>query len=230
MSKEAIPQPWLTAVPELQSIANDIAGRLAAESDVRPVRGLWYEALRRVSPEAVSVVILGQDPYHGEDRGIKQAHGLSFSVPAGVRPPPSLPNILKELHSDIGGSAGLESCVQISPVDEPRGDLSRWSDQGVLLLNASLTTKGGQAGAHKKLWLPFTLALMRYLGTRHKPMVFILWGADAQKYRALIASHHAIIESVHPSPLSSHRGFFGSKPFSKTNAALLAFGSPTIRW
>ena len=229
MIKETIPQAWLAAVPELQSIADDIAGRLAAESDVRPVRGLWYEALRRVSPDAVSAVILGQDPYHGEDRGIKQAHGLSFSVPVGVRPPPSLRNILKELHSDIGGSASLDHTLK-SPVDEPFGDLSRWSDQGVLLLNASLTTRGGQAGAHKKLWLPFTLALMRYLGTRHNPMVFILWGADAQKYRGLIASHHAIIESVHPSPLSSHRGFFGSKPFSKTNAALLAFGNPPIRW
>jgi len=194
------------------------------------VRGLWYEALRRVSPNAVSAVILGQDPYHGEDRGIKQAHGLSFSVPVGVRPPPSLRNILKELHSDIVGSANLENRALISPVDEPSGDLSRWSEQGVLLLNASLTTRGGQAGAHKKLWLPFTLALMRYLGTRHNPMVFILWGADAQKYRGLIASHHAIIESVHPSPLSSHRGFFGSKPFSKTNAALLAFGTTPIRW
>ena len=230
MTKEAIPQPWLTAVPELQSIADNIASRLADESDARPVKGLWYEALRRVSPDDVSVVILGQDPYHGEDRGIKQAHGLAFSVPAGVRPPPSLRNILKELHSDIGESASLENSTKTNPVDKPCSDLSRWSDQGVLLVNASLTTKGGQAGAHKKLWLPFTLALMRYLGTRHKPMVFILWGADAQKYRALIASHHAIIESVHPSPLSSHRGFFGSKPFSKTNAALLAFGSPPIRW
>ena len=230
MILETIPQPWLTALPELQSIADDIARRLTAEPDVRPVRGLWYEALRRVSPDTVSVVILGQDPYHGEDRGINQAHGLSFSVPAGVRPPPSLRNILKELRSDTGESASIENGVQPSPVNEPSGDLSRWSDQGVLLLNASLTTKGGQAGAHKKLWLPFTLALMRYLGARQDPMVFILWGADAQKYRGLIASHHAIIESAHPSPLSSHRGFFGSKPFSKTNAALLAFGKPTIHW
>jgi len=230
MIKEPIPQSWLSILPELQSIADGIAGKLADETDIRPVRGLWYEALRRVSPETVSVVILGQDPYHGEDRGIKQAHGLAFSVPDGVRPPPSLRNILKELYSDIGKVPSSENVLEASPVSQISGDLSHWSNQGVLLLNASLTTRGGQAGAHKKLWLPFTHALMHYLGKQQKPIVFVLWGADAQKYKALIAAQHVVIESVHPSPLSSHRGFFGSRPFTKANAALLTFGRIPIRW
>jgi uracil-DNA glycosylase len=215
---ESIPQPWLRVIPELQPIADEISRKLDDEADIRPVRGLWYEALRRVSPQDVSVVILGQDPYHGEDRGIKQAHGLAFSVPDGVRPPPSLRNILTELHADIGNASAIT------------GNLSAWSDQGVLLLNAALTTRGGQAGAHKKLWAPFTLRLLGYLGRRDNPLVFILWGADAQKHKDLIAAQHVVIESVHPSPLSSHRGFFGSKPFSKCNAALSAMDRAIIRW
>lgn len=215
---ESVPQPWLEAIPELQAIADGISQKLDGELDIRPVRGLWYEALRRVRPQDVSVVILGQDPYHGEDKGIKQAHGLAFSVPDGVRPPPSLRNILAELQSDIG-----DTTTTIS-------NLSAWSDQGVLLLNATLTTLGGQAGRHRKLWAPFTLSLLRYLGRQDKPLVFILWGADAQKHKYLIGEHHAVIESAHPSPLSSHRGFFGSKPFSKCNSALIAMGRPTIRW
>jgi uracil-DNA glycosylase len=215
---ESVPKAWLEVIPELQPIADEISRKLGDEQDIRPVRGLWYEALRRVSPQDVSVVILGQDPYHGEDRGIKQAHGLAFSVPDGVRPPPSLRNILTELYSDIGNPSAIT------------GNLSAWSDQGVLLLNTALTTRGGQAGAHKKLWTPFTLCLLGQLGRQDKPLVFILWGADAQKHKHLIAAHHVVIESVHPSPLSSHRGFFGSKPFSKCNAALSAMGRAIIRW
>ena len=215
---ESVPSSWLAVLPELQSVADRIALQLADEQDIRPVRGLWYEALRHVAPGEVSVVILGQDPYHGEDKGIKQAHGLAFSVPDGVRPPPSLRNILAELESDTGGKSAIT------------GNLIPWSDQGVLLLNASLTTRGGEAGAHRKLWTPFTLSLIGYLGSRAEPLVFILWGADAQKYKGLIAAHHVVIESVHPSPLSSHRGFFGSKPFSKANAALAGMGRPPIKW
>lgn len=215
---ETIPEIWLQAIPELQVIAIKISEELDDEQDIRPVRGLWYEALRRVSAQDVSVVILGQDPYHGEDKGIKQAHGLAFSVPEGVRPPPSLRNILTEVQADTGGKSSVT------------GNLSAWSEQGVLLLNASLTTRGGQAGAHRKLWIPFTLSLLRYLGRQPKPIVFILWGADAQKHRDLIAAHHIVIQSAHPSPLSSHRGFFGSKPFSLSNAALNKMGRPVIRW
>lgn len=214
---EQVPASWLSAMPELHDLADSIYKQLQGEFDVRPPLGLWFEALRRVSPQQVRVVLLGQDPYHGEDKGLLQAHGLAFSVPTGVRPPPSLRNILKELTSDSGQH-------------DVTGDLSAWSQQGVLLLNASLTTRAGVAGAHRKNWAPFTSLLLRYLGAQAQPLVFILWGADAQKHKALIADHHVILESVHPSPLSSHRGFFGSKPFSKCNAALQIFGRAAIQW
>jgi len=218
MHTETIPAAWLQPLPDLQTIADQVTRNLSDETDIRPVPGLWYEALRRVSPQQVSVVILGQDPYHGEDKGIKQAHGLAFSVPDGVRPPPSLKNILTELQSDTGGKSQVT------------GNLIGWCEQGVLLLNASLTTRGGIAGAHRKLWTPFTSVLLSFLGSQAQPIVFILWGADAQKYKAVIAPHHVVIESVHPSPLSSYRGFFGSKPFSKCNAALAAIGRPAVKW
>lgn len=216
---ETLPVPWLAAVPELADHYAAIAAQLADETDIRPRRGLWFEALRKVSPQQVRVAILGQDPYHGEDHGIQQAHGLSFSVPDGVRPPPSLRNILKELADDLGTSSAVSG-----------GNLSAWADQGVLLLNASLTTRGGQAGAHVKHWQPFTQLLMTHLGAQKQPTVFMLWGADAQKHRATIAAHHAVISSVHPSPLSAYRGFFGSKPFSRANAALREYRLPTINW
>ncbi len=217
LNMETLPASWQRILPELATLAAGARDLLAGEDDVRPPPGLWFEALRRVSPEQVCVVLLGQDPYHGEDRCIMQAHGLAFSVPDGVRPPPSLRNILKEADSDVGGHAVT-------------GNLSAWSEQGVLLLNAALTTRGGVAGAHRKLWLPFSMLLLRYLGAQPQPLVFILWGADAQKHKACIAQHHTVLESVHPSPLSSHRGFFGSKPFSKCNAALLKHGRAAINW
>lgn len=216
---ESLPEAWALIIPELNSLYSAIAEDLVDEADIRPRRGLWFEALRKVSPEEVRVVILGQDPYHGEDRGIQQAHGLSFSVPDGVRSPPSLRNILKELHDDLGTASMIKG-----------GNLTEWAEQGVLLLNASLTTRGGMAGAHAKQWQRFTQALMTYLGSRKTPLVFILWGADALKNRPLIAEHHAVIASVHPSPLSAHRGFFGSKPFSKANAALKVLGQPVVNW
>lgn len=215
---EAIPSAWLQAIPALDEHYQATLKQLAHEPDIRPTRGLWFEALRRVAPAQVNVVIVGQDPYHGEDHGIQQAHGLSFSVPVGVRPPPSLRNILTELAEDVGG------------VSRETGDLSAWADQGVLLLNAALTTRGGQAGAHKRLWQPFTSLVMQHLGQQVRPIVFILWGADAQKYQANLAPHHSVIASVHPSPLSSYRGFFGSKPFSRCNAALKAMGREAIQW
>lgn len=218
MLNEKIPLPWLKVLSELQNIADDIGAKLIDEPDPRPRHGLWFEALRRVSPQDVSVVLLGQDPYHGEDTGIHQAHGLAFSVPQGVRPPPSLRNILTELNSDIPNS------------HSKTGDLSVWAEQGVLLLNASLTTRGGVAGAHRKLWAPFTSALLSFLGAQQKPLVFILWGADAQKCKSLITPQHVVIESVHPSPLSSYRGFFGSKPFSQCNDALISLGHQPIIW
>lgn len=219
MHAETIPQPWAKAVPGLAEQHHHIADTLAQETDVRPRRGLWYEALRQVPPQQVRVVILGQDPYHGEDRGIQQAHGLAFSVPDGVRPPPSLRNILKEMESDLGRPSSVSG-----------GNLSAWAEQGVLLLNASLTTRGGKAGVHAKQWHRFTQTLIDYLGRRPDPLVFILWGNDAQKHKAAIAPHHIIIESAHPSPLSARRGFFGSKPFSRANAALVRLHKPPVDW
>jgi len=217
--KEIIPAAWAKAIPELADQHDKIAANLRDEEDVRPRRGLWYEALRKVPPQEVRVVILGQDPYHSEDRGIQQAHGLAFSVADGVRPPPSLRNILKEMQHDLGRPSSVSG-----------GNLSAWAEQGVLLLNASLTTRGGKAGVHAKQWQQFTQKLIHYLGSRPDPLVFILWGGHAQKHKKDIAPHHVVIESAHPSPLSAHNGFFGSKPFSRANAALEALGKPPVNW
>jgi len=216
---EQIPSAWAKAIPGLTELFDRIEASLQTEADVRPRRGLWFEALRKVAPQEVRVVLLGQDPYHGEDHGIQQAHGLSFSVPDGVRPPPSLRNILKEMESDLGHSSRVSG-----------GNLSAWAEQGVLLLNASLTTRGGQAGAHARQWHPFTQKLIEYLGTRSDPLVFILWGGHAQKHRQEIGSQHTVIASAHPSPLSAYQGFFGSRPFSKTNQALIELGKTPIDW
>lgn len=175
-----------------------------------------YEALELTPYEEVKVVILGQDPYHG----VNQAHGLSFSVQPGVKTPPSLVNIYKELKNDLG----------IEPV--PHGNLVTWAKQGVLLLNTVLTVREGQAYSHRgKGWEQLTDAIIEKLNERDKPIVFILWGKPAQeKMKMIDKSRHIIITAPHPSPLSAHRGFFGSKPFSKTNDALLALGETPIDW
>lgn len=164
----------------------------------------------------VKVVILGQDPYHGPN----QAHGLSFSVQPGVALPPSLRNIYKELQNDLG----------IEPVSH--GYLKSWALQGVLLLNTVLTVRTGKAHSHRdKGWEVLTDEVIRALSERDKPMVFLLWGGAAQKKRAMIDEEkHIVITSPHPSPLSAHRGFFGSKPFSKTNEALKRLGEEPINW
>lgn len=175
-----------------------------------------YEALELTPYEEVKVVILGQDPYHGAN----QAHGLSFSVQPGVKTPPSLVNIYKELKNDLG----------IEPVSH--GNLVTWAKQGVLLLNTVLTVREGQAYSHRgKGWEQLTDAIIEKLNERDKPIVFILWGKPAQeKMKMIDKSRHIIITAPHPSPLSAHRGFFGSKPFSKTNDALLALGETPIDW
>lgn len=175
-----------------------------------------YEALELTPYEEVKVVILGQDPYHG----VNQAHGLSFSVQPGVKTPPSLVNIYKELKNDLG----------IEPVSH--GNLVTWAKQGVLLLNTVLTVREGQAYSHRgKGWEQLTDAIIEKLNERDKPIVFILLGKPAQeKMKMIDKSRHIIITAPHPSPLSAHRGFFGSKPFSKTNDALLALGETPIDW
>lgn len=163
------------------------------------------------------VVILGQDPYHN----VGQAHGLCFSVPRGVVPPPSLKNIYKEIESDIG--------IQM-PYNT--GELTQWAEQGILLLNATLTVRAHQAGSHqKKGWEQFTDAVIHTLSTEREGVVFLLWGNYAISKKNLIDHHkHCVLTSPHPSPLSAHRGFFGSKHFSQTNDYLAAKGNTTIDW
>ncbi|MGY6499501.1 MAG: uracil-DNA glycosylase [Acidimicrobiales bacterium] len=183
---------------------------------VHPPHDLVFAALHATPHAAVKAVVLGQDPYHGPG----QAHGLSFSVPQGVGIPPSLRNIFAERQSDLG----------LSP--PPHGDLTRWAEQGVLLLNATLTVRGGAAASHQgKGWERFTTAVIDAVAAKTDPVVFILWGASARKARSRIdAQRHTVIESPHPSPLSAHNGFFGSRPFSRTNAALEAAGREPIDW
>ncbi|WP_116995930.1 uracil-DNA glycosylase [Desertimonas flava] len=183
---------------------------------VYPPHDQVFAALHLTPYADTRVVILGQDPYHGP----RQAHGLCFSVSDGVPPPPSLVNIYKELRDDLG-------------IEPPRsGNLESWARQGVLLLNTTLTVRGGAAASHQgKGWETFTDEVIRAVNAKPHPVVFILWGGHARKKKALVdTGRHTIIESAHPSPLSAHNGFFGSKPFSRTNAALEAAGLPPIDW
>ena len=175
-----------------------------------------FNALHYTSYENVKVVLLGQDPYHGPD----QAHGLSFSVQPGVRVPPSLRNMFKELKDDLG--------VAI-PAD---GYLKSWADEGVLLLNTVLTVREGEAHSHKgKGWETFTDAIIQSLNAKEEPVVFLLWGRPAQSKLPLIDTNlHHVLTSAHPSPLSARRGFFGSKPFSRTNELLRKAGRGEIDW
>ncbi len=197
---------------ELQQFVADERSR----GTVYPPHDRVFAAMHLTPYAATRVMILGQDPYHGPD----QAHGLCFSVQSGVRVPPSLANIHKELHADLG-----------LPIPE-HGNLEAWARQGVLLLNASLTVRASQAGSHQgKGWETFTDRVIEVVSAKTDHVVFILWGAYARKKKSLIdRSRHTIIESPHPSPLSAHNGFFGTKPFSRTNAALIANGQPPIDW
>lgn len=183
---------------------------------IYPNKNDIFNALHYTSYENTKVVILGQDPYHGPN----QAHGLSFSVQPGVRTPPSLQNMYKELQSDVGCEI------------PNNGYLVKWAEQGVLLLNAVLTVRQGEANSHKgKGWEHFTDRVIALLNEREKPVIFILWGRHAQAKKKLITnSNHHIIESVHPSPLSARRGFFGSKPFSKVNEFLSSMSEKEIEW
>lgn len=175
-----------------------------------------FNALNFTPYKDVKVVILGQDPYHGPH----QAHGLSFSVQPDVKIPPSLVNIYKELHTDLG-------CYIPN-----NGYLKKWADQGVLLLNTSLTVRAGEANSHRNIgWGTFTDKIIELLNQRQNPIVFILWGNNAiSKEKFITNPQHYIIKSVHPSPLSASRGFFGSKPFSKTNAFLIKNNKAPIDW
>lgn len=175
-----------------------------------------FNAFQHCPLEAVKIVILGQDPYHGPG----QAHGLSFSVRPGVPFPPSLLNIMKEIKADIGTDM------------PPDGDLTRWADQGVFLLNATLTVRANHAGSHQNQgWEQFTDEVIRILSSRREHVVFMLWGAYAQKKAELIDSKkHLILKAPHPSPLSAHRGFLGCRHFSQANNYLLDKGIEPIKW
>jgi len=180
-----------------------------------------FRALNLMPADKAKVVILGQDPYHGEDRGLPQAHGLAFSVPPGVRPPPSLRNICKEISAEFGYPPPTHGC------------LDHWAHQGVLLLNTVLSVERDKAASHAKHgWEACTDALISHLGEREEGLVFMLWGAHAQTKRALLAkhSHHLVLEAPHPSPLSAHRGFLGCGHFRRANQFLTDSGREPIDW
>ncbi|MBC7371309.1 MAG: uracil-DNA glycosylase [Bdellovibrionaceae bacterium] len=202
--------------PYMLDLRSFLKKRQAAKINIYPKGEEFFAALNLTPLNKVKVVIIGQDPYHGAG----QAHGLSFSVKDGIRYPPSLLNIFKELKNDLG-------------LDMPKtGDLTSWAEQGVLLLNAVLTVEEGKAAAHQgKGWELFTDQIIRTLNENRENLVYVLWGAYAQKKAGFVnRGKNLVIESAHPSPLSAHRGFLGSKPFSKINAYLRKNKIKEIDW
>jgi uracil-DNA glycosylase len=215
-----IPESWREVLRHETTQAyfaqlSEFVSRERNKFNVFPSAENVFTALHLTAPHDVLVVIVGQDPYHGAG----QAHGLSFSVQHQTRIPPSLRNIFAELNTDL-------------EIPTPsHGNLTAWAKQGVLLLNTSLTVREGEAGSHSGHgWETFTDAIISYLGSRQQHIVFVLWGAYAGKKTSLIDKHHTVITSVHPSPLSAHRGFFGSRPFSRANRALSDHNQSEINW
>jgi uracil-DNA glycosylase len=204
------------AQPYMGELRNFLVAQREAGKRIFPKGSEWFRALDLTPLDQVRVVILGQDPYHGPG----QAHGLCFSVPNGVRPPPSLVNIYKELESDLG----------IKPAQH--GFLEHWAKQGVLLLNSVLTVEMGQAASHRdRGWERFTDAIIAEVNARTEPTVFMLWGSYAQKKAAFVdTSRHLVLKAPHPSPLSAHSGFFGCGHFSKANAFLESKGLQPVDW
>ena len=223
---EAVPESWRAALapvlasPEARRLGGWLTREEAGGKAIYPPRGQRLRALELTPLDAVKVVILGQDPYHGPG----QAHGLCFSVPERVQTPPSLVNIYKELESDLGVPR------------RSHGNLEHWARQGVLLLNTCLTVEAGKAGSHAgKGWEAITDAAVAAVAAREQPSVFILWGNHARGKAAKVpelaqGTRHLVLASPHPSPLSAHGGFFGSKPFSKANAFLEAQGRGAVEW
>jgi uracil-DNA glycosylase len=208
--KDEFEQPYFAAIAEF------LKKEKAAGKKIYPAGPLIFNAFNSTPVEAVKVVLLGQDPYHGPN----QAHGLSFSVQPGVTPPPSLVNIFKELHDDVG-----------VPIPNT-GNLQPWAEQGVLLLNAALTVEHRQANSHAKIgWERFTDAVIHRISEEKEHLVFIFWGKFAQGKAVLVdEKKHLVIKSAHPSPYAAANGFFGSRPFSKTNAFLQKHGIGAINW
>lgn len=202
--------------PYFEHIVNFLKTEKQAGKTIYPPGPLIFNAFNTTPFEEVKVVILGQDPYHNPG----QAHGLSFSVPVGVAPPPSLVNIFKEIESDLG-------------IPRPNhGNLEKWAKQGVLLLNASLTVEINKPMSHSKIgWHEFTNSVIKTLSDKKEKLVFLLWGGFAKSKRELIDTNkHYVLTAAHPSPLSAHNGFFGCKHFSKTNAWLQQNGASPIDW
>ena len=223
MQKVSLPAVWdallheETEKPYFAALMQRVDAAYEAGT-VYPPKAELFEAFRLTPPERVRVVILGQDPYHEPG----QAHGLAFSVKDGVRLPPSLQNISKELQSDLGTAPLTTGC------------LSPWAEQGVFLLNSVLSVEAGKANSHKDFgWQTFTDAVVASLCALPQPVAFVLWGAQAQKKAAVAAASaypRLVLQAPHPSPLSAYRGFFGSRPFSKINAFLKEHGEAEIRW
>ncbi|WP_299774473.1 uracil-DNA glycosylase [uncultured Pseudoteredinibacter sp.] len=202
--------------PYMQQLGDFLRAEKTAGKTIYPPGPLMFNALNSTPFDKVKVVVLGQDPYHGPD----QAHGLSFSVPAGVRIPPSLLNIYKEIERDLALPIPNHGCLQ------------SWADQGVLLLNATLSVQQANAGSHqKKGWEQFTDHIVALLNEQREGLVFLLWGSYAQKKGRIIdANKHCVLKSVHPSPLSAHRGFLGCGHFSAANQYLQQRGLSPINW
>jgi uracil-DNA glycosylase len=203
--------------PYFLQIVTFLKTEKAAGKIIYPPGPLIFNAFNQTPFKKVKVVILGQDPYHGAG----QAHGLSFSVPAGIKPPPSLVNIFKEIQTDIG-----------TDMPSGYGNLTHWAEQGVLLLNASLTVRANEPNSHAKCgWTDFTDAVIQKISDEKKGVVFLLWGKFAQEKQALIdETKHHVLKAAHPSPFSAHNGFFGCRHFSKTNDFLVKEGLAPIDW
>ncbi|MBS3928829.1 MAG: uracil-DNA glycosylase [Sphingomonadales bacterium] len=224
-NSDAVPESWrsvlepVLASPKSRALGGFLKAEEAAGKAIYPPRGTRLSALELTPLDKVKVVILGQDPYHGPG----QAHGLSFSVQGGVRVPPSLVNIYKELESDLG------------PPRAAHGNLSGWARQGVLLLNAALTVEDGKPASHQgKGWEEITDAVVAAVAAKADPCVFLLWGSHARKKAlsvpGLMTSHHLVLTAPHPSPLSAHSGFLGCKHFSQANAFLESKGRGGVDW
>ncbi len=211
-----VPLAGVLASPEMAALMAFLQAERAAGKHIFPPESEWFHAFSLAPLPSVRVVILGQDPYHGEG----QAHGLAFSVRPGVPVPPSLANIYHELHTDLG----------ISPARH--GNLEAWARQGVLLLNSVLTVEMGQAATHqRKGWESFTNAAIQLVAAQPAPCAFLLWGAHAQRKAAFVDhERHLVLKAPHPSPLSAHRGFLGSSHFSRVNTWLDTQGRPPIDW
>ena len=203
--------------PYFSETVNFIKTEKAVGKIIYPPGSFIFNAFNKTPFDKLKVVILGQDPYHGE----RQAHGLSFSVPKGIKPPPSLVNIFKEIKNDIG----IE-------IPKQNGNLTHWAEQGVLLLNTALTVRAGEPFSHAKSgWAQFTDAVIHTISEKKENIVFLLWGKFAQEKQILInETHHHVLRAAHPSPFSADKGFFGCRHFSKTNALLVKDGNDPIDW